>query len=162
MHLSELEKSLIKSMEEIEVIDCHEHLEPERARTESVVDIFSLFTQYTLGDLLRAGMTYVESSDICNGNIPLERRWSIFEPYWKQIRFGSYSRAVLLAVNKFYGFDDINAKTCEPISNAMKEANKPGIYERVLREACNIRASITQCHTTELGSSLLVPIMPMY
>jgi predicted TIM-barrel fold metal-dependent hydrolase len=43
----------------------------------------------------------------------------------------------------------------------MQEANQPGLYERVLREACHIRTALTQCGSTDLGTPLLTPVMPM-
>lgn len=162
MELTELEKALLKAMEEFEIIDCHEHLGPERCRVESPVDVFTLFSQYTRRDLMVAGMTEAECQALYDQDIPLERRWTLFAPYWQHIRWGSFARAALLAAQKFYGFEDINEETYKPLSNAMREANKPGIYERVLRDACNIRTALTQCGSTNLGTSLLTPVMRLF
>jgi len=161
METTTLESSLIEAMEKFEIIDAHEHLPPEQSRTETPVDVFTLFSHYTRGDLAVAGMSEAQYESLFNQDMPLERRWETFRPYWEQIRWGSYAKAALLAAKKFYGFGDINEDTYRPLSEAMREANTPGIYERVLGNACNIKTALTQCGMTDLGSPLLTPVMPM-
>ena len=162
MKLSKAEQVLVAELAKLEIIDCHEHLGPERNRVAAQVDVFTLFAHYTRGDLAVAGMSDTEYQSLFNRDIPLARRWRAFEPFWEQIRWGSYARAALLAARKFYAAEDINAKTCEAISDAMQKANTPGLYERVLRDACNIRTSLTQCGSTDLGGTpLLTPVMPL-
>ena len=161
MNLSDREQSLVNAMEEFEIIDAHEHLGPEKGRLEMDVDVFTLFSHYTHGDLLVAGMSEPDYQSLSNQDIPLERRWAIFKPYWEQIRYGSYARAALIAAEKFYGFDDINGTTYQPLSEAIRKANTPGLYQRVLADACNIRTALTQCGSTDLGTPLLTPVMPM-
>ncbi|MBM4034456.1 MAG: hypothetical protein FJ291_22145, partial [Planctomycetes bacterium] len=159
---SELESALFKELSRLEIIDCHEHLGPEKGRVAAQVDVFTLFSHYTRHDLAVAGMSEAQYQSLYNRDIPLARRWAIFEPFWEQIRWASYARAALLAAQRFYGADDINGRTCEAISAAMQQANTPGLYERVLRDACNIRTALTQCGSTDLGGTpLLTPVMPL-
>lgn len=159
--VSEVEEELRQGMEEFEIIDCHEHLGPEKERVESAVDVFTLFSDYSHADLIVAGMSEVDYRSLYNRSLPLERRWALFRPYWQEIRWNSYSRAALLTVRKFYGFEDINDETYGPLSEAMQKTNRPGIYQRILRDECKIRVALTECHSTKLGTSLLVPVMPM-
>jgi predicted TIM-barrel fold metal-dependent hydrolase len=162
MKFTKLEQALLEELAKLQVIDCHEHLGPEKNRVAAQVDVFTLFSHYTRGDLGVAGMSPGEYDSLFNRDIPLARRWEIFEPYWQRIRWGSYARAALLAASKFYGAEDISRQTCEAISQAMQKANTPGIYRRVLRDACNIRTSLTQCGSTDLGDKeLLTPVMPL-
>lgn len=162
MRLTEREHNLMAGMEEFEIIDCHEHLGPEKHRVAAEVDVFTLFSHYTRGDLAVSGMSDRQYETLSNRNLPLDERWNLFAPFWERIRWGSYARAALLAAKKFYGFDDINEKTYAPLSEAMRKANTPGIYERVLKDACHIRTALTQCGSTDLGGTpLLTPVMPM-
>ncbi len=162
MDTASCEKHLIEAMESFEIIDCHEHLGPEKNRVAADVDVFTLFAHYTRGDLMVAGMPEAEYDGLFNRDLPLDARWRTFAPYWEQIRWGSYSRAALIAARKFYGVDDINEDTSEELSAAMAEANTEGIYDRVLGEACNIKTALTQCGSTDLGGTpLLTPVMPM-
>lgn len=156
-----LEQSLIDAMAGFEIIDAHEHLPPEADRTAMPVDVFTLFSHYTHGDLKIAGMTEEQYQSLSNQDIPLERRWAVFAPFWRLIRLTSYSRAALIAAERIYGFADIDDDTYAPLSAAMQAANTPGIYERVLRQACGIRTALTQCRSTNVGTPLLTPLMPM-
>ena len=161
MQLGEIEKSLCEAMAEFEIIDAHEHLGPEKTRVEVDVDVFTLFTHYTRRDLAVAGMSEPDYQALFDQRIPLARRWELFVPYWESIRWGSYARAALLAARRFYDVDDINGDTYERLSQRMRKANQPGIYQRVLGDACKIRTALTQCGSTELGTPLLTPVMPM-
>jgi len=156
-----LEKNLIAAMEEWEIIDCHEHLSPEQARVEAQVDVFTLFAHYTAGDLRVAGMSQSDYELLFNRKVPIDYRWRVFEPYWERIHWGSYARAALIAARKFCDADDINARTYADITAAMQQANRPGLYQRVLGDACRIRTALTQCGRTDLGTPLLTPVMPM-
>lgn len=159
METANLKRKLIAAFEQFEIIDCHEHLDPEKKRIETKVDVFTLFSHYTKGDLNRAGMSYADYEALFDHDIPLEQRWASFEPYWEQIRWTSYSKSALIAAKKFYDCDDINSNTYESLSSAIQAANKPGLYERVLKDACGIRTSLTQCGLTQLGTPLLTPVM---
>ena len=108
MKLTKVAQELVSELAKMEIIDCHEHLGPEKSRLASQVDVFTLFAHYTRGDLAVAGMTGEQYQGLFNRDIPLERRWDIFEPFWERIRWGSYARAALLAARKFCGADDIN------------------------------------------------------
>lgn len=161
MNMSPLESKLVAALAQIEVIDAHEHLPPESVRLATKVDVLTLFAHYTQGDLRVAGMSEAALAEMQKPELPLDYRWTIFAPYWERIRHGCYGRAALIAASKFYGANDINEKTYQAISEKMAAANKPGLYQRVLRDACNIRTALTQCERTDLGTPLLTPVMPL-
>jgi predicted TIM-barrel fold metal-dependent hydrolase len=161
MILSPLEQRLVAALEQMEIIDAHEHLDTEARRVQTRVDVFTLFAHYTRGDLRVAGMSETDYNATQNPDLPLDYRWRLFAPYWERIRWGSYARAALIAAQKFYGADDINEKTYAAISERMAQANKPGIYQLVLGEACKIRTALSQCVRTDLGTPLLTPVMPL-
>ena len=119
MNTGTLQKELISALRDGEIIDSHEHWPPEDQAISQPVDVFSFFTVYLRNELLLAGMSQEQHQAIQNRDIPLRRRWEILEPFWDRIRLGSYARVALVAVQGIYGFDDINAETCVPISEAM-------------------------------------------
>jgi predicted TIM-barrel fold metal-dependent hydrolase len=159
--LSSLESTLVAALADMEIIDAHEHLPPESVRTATKVDVLTLFAHYTRQDLMVAGMPESDYQATQKPDLPLDYRWRLFAPYWEQIRWSSYARAALIAAKHFYGADDINEKTYVGISEKMAAANMPGIYQRVLREACHIRTALTQCERTDLGTPLLTAVMPL-
>ncbi len=159
MNLSRTAQNLKEEFERTELIDAHEHLPPERVRVAMPVDIFTLFSQYTPSDLFSAGMTPQQYAELHNAEVPLHRRWQVFEPFFRQIRFGSYARPALIAAKEFYGCDDISADTYRVISERMVAGNTPGIYHRILRQKCGIRLVLTQSKCTKFDTELLVPLM---
>ena len=76
--MTELEQKLIAAMEKFEIIDCHEHLGPEKWRLDAQVDVFTLFSHYTKADLHVAGMSEADYTALFNREVPLERRWATF------------------------------------------------------------------------------------
>ncbi len=162
MKLNDLERNLVRAIEAMDIIDAHEHLGPEAVRVAEPVDVFTLFSQYTRGDLEVAGMSAQEYESLFDRSIPLDTRWRTFAPYWERIQHGCYARAALLAAERFYDAPFIDDTNYAEISAAMQAANTPGIYERVLRKACRIRTALTQCGRTDLGDTdLLTPVMPL-
>ena len=159
MILSELQHGLFEAMEKMEIIDAHEHLPDEKVRLERPADVFTLFSHYTRLDLFQAGMSEQDYRSLFDRGTGLEARWRRFAPFWEQIRWTCFSRPALIAAKKFYGFDDINEKTYQGISAAIQQANTPGIYRRVLREACNIRTCLTNAYATDVKSELLIPVL---
>ncbi len=156
-----LVRELVQAFEAIPVIDAHEHLPPERVRVENTVDVFTLFKHYTILDQVTSGLSKEDQDRLWDTDLSLESRWEIFEPVLENIRYGSYARPAFIAAKEFYGFDDINAETIHPISEAMAEQNTEGIYTRVLAEKCNIKAALTQQGRTDYDLDLMVPLMPV-
>jgi len=159
MILSKLQHALLDAMEKMEIIDAHEHLPDEQVRLASPADVFTLFSHYARLDLRQAGMSEQDYKSLFDRGKPLEARWKRFAPFWEQIRWTCFSRPALIAAERFYGFSDINETTYREISAAMQQANTPGIYERVLRKACNIRACLTNAYDTDVKSDLLIPVL---
>ena len=153
-------EALIEAASGLEIIDAHEHLPPESVRTGSPVDVFTLFAHYTRADLISAGMKQEEWERLQDTSADIEERWKTFERFYPFIRYGSYARASRIALKKFFGFDEVTAKNYKEISAAMAEANTPGIYKRVLVEACRIKTVLQTCGPNEVWKDdLFTPVM---
>jgi predicted TIM-barrel fold metal-dependent hydrolase len=161
MRLSPTKESLLKNIQEFEIIDAHEHLPPERVRVEQKVDVFTLFSNYTPIDLSASGMPWEYRENIYDPGVPIEKRWKMFAPYLKNIRYGSYARPAFIAAKEFYGFNDVNKRNYKALSERMSAENTLGIYPRILRDKCKIRVALTQAKRTDFDLDLLVPLMPL-
>ncbi len=173
MRLSTVGESILRAIEKFEIIDAHEHLPPESVRLEHKADVFTLFSHYTRVDLWAAGMPRSRDSlwgpggpgdywdMIHNPSIPLEKRWELFAPYLKRIRYGSYARPAFIAAREIYGFNDVNEENYKMVSERIAAENRPGIYRRILREKCRIRVALTQQNRTDYDLDLLIPLMPI-
>lgn len=146
----QLKQSLIDYMQTLEIIDCHEHLKPERDRVALQVDPLSLLAVYAWVDVTSAGRPLREGEGLWSKNlfletdVPLEERWEQAWPYIQQIRYGSYYRPTAIAIRDIHGIDDLNDNTYLEVTERMREANKPGIYHSILRDRCRIRTCMVQ------------------
>jgi predicted TIM-barrel fold metal-dependent hydrolase len=161
MNYTTTEELLLEAMENMEIVDAHEHLPPEHVRTSAKVDVLTLFAHYTRTDFVTAGMKPDDYEKAIDTEGPLDERWKLFRPYFEHVRYGSYARPALMAAKEFYGFDDINDDNYRQISERMQDQNTPGIYHRILREKCKIRVALTQAGRTDYDGDLLVPLMPL-
>lgn len=161
MNYTKTEEKLLDVMENIEIIDTHEHLPPESVRTGSKVDAFTLFAHYTRTDFITARMEPEEYDKMINSDEPLDERWEIFKPFLQFIRYGSYARPAFVALKEFYGFDQVTEENYREISERMMAENTPGIYKRILCDKSNIKVALTQSGRTDYELDFLVPLMPL-
>ncbi len=153
---------LLEEIRQIPVIDAHEHLQEESWRISQPVDVFTLFSHYTHNDLVTAGMSREDCDRTQDPEVPLDERWALFEPWWERARHTSYCRAALIAAKRFFDADDITADNYVEISERIQGHNTPGLYDRVLKEACGIRICLTQCgRLVEENQDILRPMLPL-
>ena len=161
--LGKTETQLFDALNEITVIDSHEHLYPEKFRVSQPVDFLTLFSYYTYADFLAAGMSRKEEGARMRdpGNVSLEERWEIFSRYYPMIKYGSYARPARIWLKDVLGFDDLTEKNYKEVSGQMQEWNKPGIYKRILTEMCNIESVVVMGepeHYSEYDRPLFKPL----
>lgn len=159
---------LLNEFKDFQIVDAHEHLPPEKYRVSKDVDVFTLFSHYTLTDLITAGLPesiltdFGDFNRVLNPSLSLEERWRIFKPYYNASKHTSYFRAARIALREFYGVEDLTDENYLEVSQRIKEANKPGLYRKVLREKCRIKVVLTQIgRIPEEDRDLLIPILPM-
>ena len=126
------------------------------------MDVFILFSNYLRQDLRAAGMPegwlagrMNVDSKLCDPEIPIEKRWEMFAPYWDRVRHGSYARTALIAAKQLYGADDINESNYKALSEQISADNRPGLYRRILREKCNIRVALNEALRLYPGTALV-------
>jgi predicted TIM-barrel fold metal-dependent hydrolase len=152
----------MSELEGLEIVDAHEHLPPEKERVSRKVDLFTLFSHYTHADLIAAGMKRENYDRILDTSVPLDERWKLFKPYYNVSKYTSYFRAAQIAVKEFYGEEALNDGNYAAISERVENANRPGLYKRVLRDKCHIKVVLTQIgRIPDTDRDLLVPILPM-
>lgn len=146
-----LEAALIEEMERTPTVDCHEHLPAEQERLGYYVDAFTLFAHYCTADFQAAGMRYEDMRQVIpeldrawRPQKTMRERWEMFAPYYEQVRYTGYARAAHIAMKKFYGEEELTEKNLEQVSERVQRNNTPGLYQRVLRGACNLATCINQ------------------
>jgi predicted TIM-barrel fold metal-dependent hydrolase len=156
----ELADELFGELEQVPTIDAHEHLVPEAEHCQWEMDFFSLFEHYCPSDLVAAGASEQQMAEFSDRSLPEEERWRKFKPFLERIRSGSYARAALGAMRGLLGVEELTDETYEAVGEKLRELNRPGLYEHVLRERCNL-ASCVQCvHLKDMGPEWFVHLAP--
>ncbi len=140
------EERIKKVIDEMWIIDTHEHLQMEEdmiERNESVpLDFTHLFQQYISDDLVSAGYVAAVSGIVENKGLPLEDRWALFEYFWEATKNTGYGRVPIIAARDLYGIDDINKETVAGLSEKITNSYQPGWYQHVLKDKARIELSI--------------------
>jgi len=139
-------------------VDAHEHLHAENLRTNRHVDIFLLFHQYLRVDFIGAGMDETAADALGEPDVPLDQKWDSVEPFLDTVRNSSFAGPPYAALRRFFDADDLTRENYVALSEKMREHNKPGLYEKYLREACNIVLVLNQ-NTTMWQTDLFKPIL---
>ncbi len=145
MKLSPTGRRLLEAISAIPVIDAHEHLPSEHEYLGFQYSGLNLFAGgYIQHDLESAGMSPEFKATMRDpGYRPVEQWWPQVRPYWREVRHTSYARALRIAVRDLFGLPDVNDDTIDAIAEAVREANRPGLYREVLQKRCGIEVSIT-------------------
>jgi len=145
VQLDPLACSLYEEICALPVVDAHEHLPAEAdylAKQYSGLNMFA--GGYIWHDLESAGLSPAFKATMRDGGYqPVEAWWPVIKPYWEQVKYGSYARALRITVRDLWGLEDVNDATIGEIAARVQAENTPGLYRRVLQERCGIRYSVT-------------------
>ena len=143
-NLNKTAEILFDYTQSIPIIDTHEHIPAcESDYTSSPISFGELFIPYIINDLYSSGMNL----DI-DGNMravpftSINDDWDAFEPYWNNVKHGSYARALRIALKKYYDADDLTRDNYKDILRKINENNNKDIFKRVMQDDCNIVKSI--------------------
>jgi hypothetical protein len=103
------EERIKNAVDEIRIVDTHEHLRSEESMLEGKeaesIDFTHLFQHYIIDDLNSAGYTAPVQQLVNNRDLPVKDRWEILEPFWKATRNTGYARAEIITARDLYGID---------------------------------------------------------
>ena len=131
-----------KAVDDIWLINTHEHLISEDGRLTLTTDLFYLLNSYVKHDLISSGMKGEDFEFILDSSNPLEERWGKFHPYWEKAKNTGYALCLTIAVRDLFGIGDINEGTYKELNEKLLASNKKGWYKYVLKEKALIDVSI--------------------
>jgi len=166
---NKLMSRILEEVEEIRIIDTHEHIMPEEERLNKELDLIRYFfleggttngDGYLAGSLLTSGTSHEVFKEIQDINKPLHDRWQKFMPHWKLVRNMCYGRVMIIAAMDLFGIPKINNETWQELSEKIRESNKLGWYEYVLKEKARIEISLnmTGFPSTKLDRRYFLPV----
>lgn len=160
---STLYQTIKEAVDKVSIIDTHEHLLMETERTSRKPDPFeTFFAHYASSDLVSSGMPPEELEKVRDPTRPLEERWKTLEPFWERIQNTGYARALNIALKDLYGVDGLRENTYRHLASRMEAANKPGIYNWILKEKSGIDISIedsTLIRLEDIDRRFFAPVM---
>jgi uncharacterized protein len=139
---SSLAARLNSAVNDLEIVDTHEHIIEERRRLAQPVDFFTLTNFYIIDDLVSAGLPAASRAIIEDPQASPLARWSAFEPCWKRTQWTGYGRTLRIAIEDLYGISEISAATLSRINDAIRAANRPGLYRNILKQRAGIRFAV--------------------
>jgi len=144
---SKVYRQLKKDVDQIRLIDTHEHLSNEEAYLKRPADFLARMLHYVESDLISAGMPRASGGKplrVQDLDVPLPERWELFQTYWREMRFTGYGRALDRVVKDLYGLelDSLTPQTASQLNERIAASNKPGLYRRILKEKARIDLSI--------------------
>ncbi len=118
------------AIDRMEIVSSHEHLLAESERISDKADFFTLVSHYLANDLVSAGAPAAPKT------------YAEFAPWWRASRLTGYGQALRIATKDIYGEEPSSAAAVARINSKMAAANKPGLYQSVLKDRARIRYSV--------------------
>jgi hypothetical protein len=148
------------AVDDIPLVDTHEHLPPETERVKEKTDLFhAFFSHYASSDLVSAGFPEDKLEWLRKVDVPLDERWAKFAPFWERMRHTAYARSLLIAAKGLFGISEISERTYAELSQKITAANKPGWYRTVLKDKACIDRSILDANRTDCDRDLFHPVI---
>ncbi len=125
---------LYSKIEELPVIDCHEHMVGPKDMVSIREPIASLISGYIQSDLLSAGISQKELDILNDNSIDTEKKWDIFKRFWEQVQFTAYARVTKFIMKDIYGEEDISLESLVRIKGKVLQPTKE-TYDSLLNGA---------------------------
>jgi predicted TIM-barrel fold metal-dependent hydrolase len=161
---SKLFQEVKSKINELKIFDSHEHIPSEEDRKNMKLDFFHFFLCYMSTDLVSSGFNENDLMTIRNSEIDIETRWSLFSPYWDNIKNTMYSKTILLVLKDLFEIDEINLKSIKELSDKLEATKKINYYDDILQNKCKIEyilnhlESITDFNEKVVNKNYFLPV----
>lgn len=136
-------EELINYLDNIAVIDTHEHLPGSDAKRKKVSDVLCEYVpQYFGRDLVSAGLRSKDFSLLLSSDLSVGKKWDILEPYWRYCRYTGYGMVLEKAVKGLYDIDGISRSTIGTLNERFLDSYTQSKCQTVLREKCGIITAV--------------------
>ena len=135
---------LLDEINDITVIDAHDHIIPEKERINK--NIFYFFPHYVSFDIVSAGLDFNFMRNLVTADNYTDADLEIFFKNWEKTRNTTYSKSLLRGIKEIYGLGDLTLKNYKDLELAFNKTKVNGWYEKIYKKA-KIEKSINQyCH----------------
>lgn len=117
------EKRITEFIEDLAVVDTHEHLlSPEKLKQRTSLDFMLLLHHYAVNDFTSAGMSGHDLKKLFKDSLSIIEKWQLLKPYWESSSNTSFNRVALLSADKLFNTKDINESTVTELSKKIEKA----------------------------------------
>ncbi len=133
---------LMNIIQQIPVVDCHEHLRgPARDLANAPLDpILRLISSYLLSDLWTT-TNDLEISVLQSDQSTLDEKWEIFSRLWTKVEHTAYARVTKIMLKQMYGIEQLTRENLGNVAEQLKKMG-PDDYLKIISGA-GIKAVIT-------------------
>ena len=143
MKNADVYEELFDFVQDLEIIDTHEHLPAFEKYREKDTDVLKEYLQHYFNcDLVSAGLSLCDFEKVIDTGLPLMDRWKLAEPYWEAARNTGYGRSLDISVHGLYGIDGISRNTIEELNSKFMESLEQKHFRKVLKDKSRIRISL--------------------
>jgi len=136
---------ILESVKQMPVVDCHEHQAIPSAYVTPKEPLAFLLRGYFGSDLLSAGMPQSDLQLLQDNNIPTEKKWQVFKPYWLRTEHTAYAREVK-DIMRSYGEKTVTLKSLHRFGKKIRELNEEKYIEFL--NSLNIKALLVNILST--------------
>lgn len=144
-------KALERCMEEMPIIDVHEHLPMSRAHRKTENDFFQEYSNYLPADLVQAGMPGENFFRMMSPEYSVMEKWAMAEPYWEQCRMIGSTRYIDLTVKEIYGIECVCRDTVEELNRLVRASMEKDWFEEILKKRCHIETALNHTPFSWVG-----------
>ncbi|NLG51789.1 MAG: amidohydrolase family protein [Chloroflexi bacterium] len=136
---AEIYQRLRERIEQLPVIDCHEHTVGPQGAQENREPLACLMPGYVQSDLAAVvypGWPEGNFWNILNDqDVPTEEKWPLFEPIWRQTEHTAYARVTKRVLRDVYGEEELTLAALQRIRERLLNLRDPQVYGQVLDQA---------------------------
>jgi len=121
-------EALRADVEQMPVIDTHEHFTGPDSQEQHKEPIKSLTSGYVHSDLISAGGED-DVPMLQNGEISTEEKWPVFQRLWRRTQHTAYARVTKLILKNEYGVEEISLEALKDIGGRLLNLHEKAAFE---------------------------------
>ena len=121
-------EGMLKSIRQIPIIDCHEHLPVPSMYVTPREPLAFLLRGYFQFELVHAGLPRNDLLLLQKDNIPTEKKWPLFKHYWIRTEHTACAREIKDTM-RFYGEKDVTLESIERLGQKIRNIDEKSFVE---------------------------------
>ena len=123
-------------IDDIEIIDTHEHIESIERRKSRSADVFNtLFGQYITDDLVSSGMPAGQLEIVLDERTLLSEKWTVLSRYIDNVRHTGYFTCIRHVLEDLFQIDMLDEQWYAAADNKLERADIGSLYKNIFKSS---------------------------